>query len=572
MAEIRFFIVVCCAMFAVVATATGTVTISIHLNPKSSETAIEQAFVARSTPESPLFRQHLSTAESLRELVGATPNTIDHVMSFLQASTQRNPAAVVNGPKMSRTHDMVAFELAAPIATKGTAEKQQRDLQSAFGIPNFWFDEQQPTFRKVAPMIPRSIIPFVSKVVVMGGKGKKPASKRGALSTTMKKAATKQGKLGFPGMTQTPQSICSRYNCPLSKAETSSGYSQGVGEFEASFFQQSDIRNFSLRYNLTVPDVEVTGPNQQSFDDIEGTLDLEYMTAVSGAIKTWWISQNSSSWNPGNIDFSWWADEVLAIQPQPPSVVSISWGMGMYRYALDPALFTADNNAFRKLGLYGISVFVASGDSGPGARSYLTCSEFMPSWPAASPYVTTVGATYIDSAEGVETAVSFSGGGFSYIDARPSWQQSQVEHYLTTTPKLPKSSFYNSTGRGYPDVAAFGTNFQILAPGGMGSATIVEGVPSQWQLVSGTSCASPTFAGIIARINAERLLANQTTLGFLNPKLYQLGKVGYDVVNGYNEDTDCFFVLPFGGFPTAVGWDPVTGLGTPDYNFLKNNL
>ena len=41
--------------------------------------------------------------------------------------------------------------------------------------------------------------------------------------------------------------------------------------------------------------------------------------------------------------------------------------------------------------------------------------------------------------------------------------------------------------------------------------------------VSGTSCAAPTFSGIVARINAARLAAGKSTLGFLNPFLYGAG-------------------------------------------------
>ena len=40
--------------------------------------------------------------------------------------------------------------------------------------------------------------------------------------------------------------------------------------------------------------------------------------------------------------------------------------------------------------------------------------------------------------------------------------------------------------------------------------------------VAGTSCASPTFSGIISLLNDLRLSKGQSTLGFLNPFLVRI--------------------------------------------------
>jgi tripeptidyl-peptidase-1 len=102
-------------------------------------------------------------------------------------------------------------------------------------------------------------------------------------------------------------------------------------------------------------------------------------------------------------------------------------------------------------------------------------------------------------------------------------------------------------------VAALGTNFEVYSGG--------------WGVETGTSAATPTFASIITRINADRLADGKPTLGFLNAKLYALGKVGYDVTAGDNVNPAC----P-AGFLATEGWDPVTGLGTPRYDYLRANL
>lgn len=75
-----------------------------------------------------------------------------------------------------------------------------------------------------------------------------------------------------------------------------------------------------------------------------------------------------------------------------------------------------------KLGLKGVSVFVASGDSGVGAASGClgNGSIFAPDFPASCPYVTAVGATYLPAGANVytdeEIAVTSFGSGGGMID------------------------------------------------------------------------------------------------------------------------------------------------------------
>lgn len=65
---------------------------------------------------------------------------------------------------------------------------------------------------------------------------------------------------------------------------------------------------------------------------------------------------------------------------------------------------------------------------------------------------------------------------------------------------------YNSIGRAYPDFAASGDGILNVLNG----AVIIEG---------GTSASSPIFASILTRINEHRLMANKSTVGFVNPTL-----------------------------------------------------
>ena len=68
-------------------------------------------------------------------------------------------------------------------------------------------------------------------------------------------------------------------------------------------------------------------------------------------------------------------------------------------------------------------------------------------------------------------------------------------------------------------------------------------------------------------------------MGFLNPWIYSVGYKGLtDITTGGN--TGCtgadYFtgeptpLVPYAGFNATVGWDPVTGYGTPLFDKLKD--
>ena len=81
--------------------------------------------------------------------------------------------------------------------------------------------------------------------------------------------------------------------------------------------------------------------------------------------------------------------------------------------------------------------------------------------------------------------------------------------------------------------------------------------------VDGTSASSPTFASVVALLNDARLNLGMAPLGFLNPFLYSATGTAAltDITAGNNPGCNT------NGFTAVAGWDPVTGLGTP--NFAK---
>ncbi|KAF9520881.1 hypothetical protein BS47DRAFT_1335562 [Hydnum rufescens UP504] len=193
---------------------------------------------------------------------------------------------------------------------------------------------------------------------------------------------------------------------------------------------------------------------------------------------------------------------------------------------------------YAQLGSRGISVLHSSGDG--GSDGCTNPNVFVPIFPASCPYVTAVGGTFRIP----EIAAPFSGGGFSNYFQRPSYQSLAVLSYLR---KLGKTyhGFFNASGRGFPDVSAQSAHVEIVWIRRVVAA-------------SGTSVSSPIFGAIIALLNNALMADGRRPLGFLNPWLYSLEDgILNDITAGSNPGCGS------NGFNATVGWDPVTGLGTP---------
>ncbi|KAJ7134092.1 peptidase S8/S53 domain-containing protein [Mycena crocata] len=200
-----------------------------------------------------------------------------------------------------------------------------------------------------------------------------------------------------------------------------------------------------------------------------------------------------------------------------------------------------------QLGALGTSLIFSSGDGGVSGSQSQSCTNFIPTLPSDCPFVTSVGST-----GGItEVGSSFSSGGFSNYFAIPSYQAADVATYLAAIGTT-NSGKFNRTGRAFPDVAAQGESFEIAWD-------------AQFGLVDGTSCSAPTFASVISLLNDQLVAAGKAPLGFLNPFLYSAtGRAAFhDVTSGTNPGCNT------NGFAARAGWDPITGLGTPNFALLK---
>jgi tripeptidyl-peptidase-1 len=347
---------------------------------------------------------------------------------------------------------------------------------------------------------------------------------------------------------------------------------QSLFESLGQSYAPSDLEAFQKQYNLPQTKVaKVIGQNSPDMcsgnpnNCLEASLDVEFILSIAQNATTWFWSI------PGNGDiFVQWVEAVAATS-NPPLITSLSYAS----LAPEDPKFDVDrfNTEMCKLGLKGLTLFSASGDDGVAnfqARNDPSECGFTPSFPATSPYATTIGATQGPEVGNKEVVCSSetgglitSGGGFSTYVKRPDWQDAAVGAYLKNGPNLPPRSKFSSQGRAYPDLAAMGHNYPIL----VGGNTYVG---------SGTSASTPVTAGMFSLINGLRMKAGKSPVGWINPTLYSLGgnhsDIFNDITSGENNccagqegsQTCCQY-----GFTASEGWDPTTGWGSVNWEKLS---
>jgi len=245
----------------------------------------------------------------------------------------------------------------------------------------------------------------------------------------------------------------------------------------------------------------------------------------------------------------------LPIAIRDTDVVSFSGSVGEHFFT--PAQVAQMRRTLREAAARHVTVVGASGDSGAVSDVYrwgVTPVKEV-SLPAADPFVLGAGGTTLTVGPQTgsylgETAWNqvvrggdfATGGGFSGIFARPGYQDGLSGTEAT---------------RGVPDVAGDASTGMALARDAGGG---------NYQLLSagGTSAATPLWGGLMAE--ADQLAGHD--LGFVNPDLYQIargplyGQAFHDIITGNN--TEVMNGVTYTGYQAGPGWDPATGLGSPD--------
>jgi kumamolisin len=331
-------------------------------------------------------------------------------------------------------------------------------------------------------------------------------------------------------------------------------------------FSESDLQAFFSNLNLSTPQVFVLstdggankpGPNPNS--DAEVTLDVEVAGAIApGAKFAVYFAPNTAQ---GFIDA---VTQAVHDVENAPSVVSISWGGS--EDSLPQQFLDSLESVLQDAATLGVTVCCAAGDY--GSANMPTNDPNNPwdglphvDFPASSPFALACGGTkLVGSGNGITSEQVWNegsqagagGGGVSNKFARPDYQASLN---IPTSPK-------GNNGRGLPDVSANAdpeTGYQVFLSGHSG-------------VIGGTSAVAPLWAGLIARINQGLVKMGKSRVGFLNPFIYEssIAKGGafHDIVSGSNDNTGTLG----GRYTAGPGWDPASGLGSPNGAKLLNAL
>src|ERR1700733_5349762 len=324
------------------------------------------------------------------------------------------------------------------------------------------------------------------------------------------------------------------------------GSGQAVGLLEFDGYNTSDVTaSFAGQPNsVPIQNVLIDGATAGSDgDDGEQVLDIVQAASMAPGLSQVrvYIAPGNSQIGVGDVDiFNEMATDNIAKQ------LSCSWGWNPDDTAqLDPI--------FQEFAAQGQTLFVASGDAGAYTGSNATDN----SYPAESVYVVAVGGTDLTTngtggAWQSESAWSDSSGGPADDGfAIPTWQAGIAN----------SSNQASNTARSLPDVAMEANTDNYACDQGTCSGDY-----------GGTSFAAPRWAGFLALVNQQAAANGHAPLGFINPAIYSLGKgpnyksVFHDITSGNNNNGKGQ------SYNAVVGYDMVTGWGSPNGQNLINTL
>jgi len=512
--------------------ADGAAVTSLLFAVRQNVSSLERDLAAVSNPTSPSYGRHLSFQDMARY---ANPNGTAAVHAFLEESDVESVTTTPHG------------EYVKVSMTVGQASKLLRTR-----FYNFTRRGDNATFIVRCPgyFLPAGV---ASQVTTIGYTTSFPSAATADIRGLRVQASS------TPNGYATPAVIAAYYGIKNQSVATTQS-TNAVFESNKQSYSPADLKSYDQQFGVPQQHIsKVIGFNSPSScsdpnNCDEASLDVQVITSIAQDTNTvFWAV-------PGTETFLEFANAV-ASDPNPPKVISVSYTS--VEAELDQGSMTSFDTEAAKLGTRGITIFVAAGDdgvAGENARGNPSACGFNPVFPA-SPHVTSVGATQGPEAGKPEVACSSAtggiittGGGFSNVFTTPSYQAAAVSQYLSNAPDLPPTSMFNTQGRGYPDIGAMGNHYISIIGG-------------QELVGSGTSASTPLVAAMVTLINANRILDGKSTLGFLNPALYQLrADAFHDITVGKNncaagtngDETCCQY-----GFSASSGWDPLTGVGTP---------
>ncbi|KAH9062381.1 subtilisin-like protein [Lactarius vividus] len=517
-----------------------TINLYIALKPQR-ENALVNALHEISQPGHPRYRAYL-TKEQVAELVAPRSETLELVNSWLKHNG-------ISSSSISMTHGGNTLKL------KDVSVTQANTLLGASYQLYRHVERGETIVRTVGYSLPvalhwhvLTVVPTTTFVSLRTQwQTPRNRSDRAMKSTSGEPATMLSGRAEVNYVT--PSFLRWLYDTETYTPNTRGENVLGIVGFLGDYPSQEDLTAFMKKYRSEVEDATFTvvevnrGGYDPTHPNEEANMDIQYAEAM--AYPTPHIFYSTGAGPSGtDDDYASWLEYILD-QENIPQTISISYSNEEHSLPREYAIYVCDQ--FANLGVRGVSVLQSSGNDGIGKGTCLRDDgtvRFEPTFPGTCPYVTVVGGT---TDYQPEVAADFSGGGFSDYFQRPSYQEGAVSTFLQHLGNQ-FQGLYNASGRGIPDIAAQAVGFQIFFNG-------------DEQEESGTSLSTPVVAGIISLLNDWLISTGQEPLGFLNPWLYGRGFRGLtDITEGSNLGCN------MDGFSAIVGWDPVTGLGTPNFH------
>ena len=390
--------------------------------------------------------------------------------------------------------------------------------------------------------LPEDIAPVVEAVLGLDNRRQARAQFRRAGGGVRPHAA--------PAASFTPVELAQIYGFPADA--TGKGQTVAIIELGGGY-HASDLKIYFRHVGRTPPTVVavgVDGGGNHPGDDADGEVDLDI--EVVGAIAP---AARIAVYFAPNTDQGFYDAIATAIHDarRRPSVVSISWGGP--EIAWTGQAMRAMDALFQDAATLGVTVCAAAGDDGSSdiRDPSQDDGKLHVDFPSSSPFALACGGTRLEAAGGRITKEivwnegrqdGATGGGVSDTFGLPVWQKKA---------NVPKST-RGHVGRGVPDVAG---NADPLT----GYVVRVDG---QDGVIGGTSAVAPLWAGLVAMLN-EKLAQ---PVGYLNPVLYGLPETTFrDIKQGDNDITGKGKL-----YKAGPGWDPCTGLGSPNGTALLDAL
>lgn len=491
---------------------------------------LHDALMRVSSPSSSEYGKHL-TNQQVQAMTAPAPEHIDTVLKFL---AEHNAEVTTTTPNS----DMIMATV--PVETA------ERMLSADYFQVRHSISGNEVSRAPGGYKLPSNIaaaVDFVSPVVHLPGIYRPPVLKGAEASTSLFNSPKNLRKLysvgGAEGMAKG------------NKQAVTAFLNQGYGSGSLHHFWEMFCSNITCGKG----DPKLVGDKTKAglMPGVESMLDIETITGVAGNVESeFWGFGGKSPDNAANEPFMKWLVQVSSTSDADvPKIFSTSYGEDESSWSYPAAQRL--NVEFQKAGVRGISLLFAAGDEGANCKE----GKFVPEGPGSSPYVTAVGGTTATRCwpnPGCERAIGLGSGGFSNYWPMPDYQKDAVATYLKNSDLPSKSLAFNTSGRAYPDISAQASNYFVWA-----------GIPQPG--VAGTSCASPAAAGIFSLLNDLRLQNGKSTLGFLNPMIYQNLEAFTDITEGSNDGGSCGK-----GWPAKAGWDAATGVGTPNYAKLAKAL